>query len=108
MDGDPRTELGLGVLKVGLEPIAARVPGTVRRSSSSVPGTVRVTGPSTLTYRIVGVSGPRSGPAKTDGAAMCGCARNRSRSDEVNGMPRTYAAPLTGMMRASRPLWLCP
>jgi hypothetical protein len=98
-----------------------RYRAAISRSGPLVPGAVRVTGPSTDIYRVVGaarstmsvkrpaacirrafrdpasvsthasppgsywyqigkLSGPRPGPADTDKAAMCGPAKNSSRS----------------------------
>src|SRR5215471_15136151 len=114
-----------------------RYRSAISRRRSSVPGTVRVTGPSTETYLTVGrtrstirvnrpaasisrtfrdlasvsthasppgtywyqmgtVSGPRPGPADTDNAAMCGSARNSSRSRTDNLLSATAESVGTG------------
>ena len=117
-----RPSSALAEIHVGRDLLRWRIArGDLPQPLSSVPGTLRVTGPSTDTYRIVGstrstisvkrpaasirrafhdpaevsthasppgsywyqigkVRGPRPCPADTDKAAMCGSAKNSSRS----------------------------
>jgi hypothetical protein len=61
--------------------------------------------PGVYWYQIGTVSGPRLSPALTDNAAMCGSARNCSRSSLERAMlVRLVAADDSAMRRFSLPL----